>query len=325
MKTTLNFSELHLKDIRQVGGKNASLGEMYSELSTKGIKVPDGFAVTSDAYWSFLQDNNLVQKLTTLLSSLDLKTFDNLSEVGSQARKLVLDASFPKVLSDAILSAYKELEKRTGAGVSLAVRSSATAEDLPNASFAGQQESYLNVQGEKNLMAACLRCYASLFTDRAIKYRVDNGFDHMKVALSIGVQIMVRSDKACSGVMFTIDPDTGFDKVALISGAWGLGENVVQGTVNTDEFLVYKSFIGQVKRPIISKKLGSKAKTMVYTEKSSSEILKPEDAIVNLDTPLERKEQFILQDEEVVQLAKWAMLIQEHYQRHMDIEWAKGW
>ena len=323
MKQTKNFSELHLKDIPLVGGKNASLGEMFSELTSKGIKVPDGFAVTSDAYWSFLNENKLVPKLTEILKTLDLKTFNNLSDIGSKCRQLLIDASFPKELSDEIIIAYNQLEKRAGTPVSLAVRSSATAEDLPNASFAGQQESYLNVEGGDNLIAACHRCYASLFTDRAIKYRVDNGFDHMKVALSIGIQIMVRSDKACAGVMFTLDPDTGFDKVALISGAWGLGENVVQGSVNTDEFLVYKSFIDKVKQPIISRKLGSKEKTMVYADRKMSEIVKPEDAIVNLDTSPEQKQQFILKDEEVIQLAKWAMIIQEHYKRHMDIEWAK--
>ena len=323
MKQIKNFSEIQLKDIDLVGGKNSSLGEMFSELSSKGIKVPDGFAVTSKGYWSFLNENKLVPKLTAILSELDLKTFRNLSEIGSKTRQLLLDATFPKELSEEITASYKQLEKRAGSPVSLAVRSSATAEDLPNASFAGQQESYLNVQGEENLIAACHRCYASLFTDRAIKYRVDNGFDHMKVALSIGVQIMVRSDKACAGVMFTLDPDTGFDKVALISGAWGLGENVVQGSVNTDEFLVYKSFIGKVNQPIISRKLGSKAKTMVYADKKMSEIQKPEDAIINLDTSPENRQKYILNDEEVIQLAKWAVIIQEHYERHMDIEWAK--
>jgi pyruvate,water dikinase len=323
MKHIKEFSEIHLKDIALVGGKNSSLGEMFSELSSKGIKVPDGFAVTSDGYWSFLNANKLVPKLTTILAELDLKKFSNLSEIGTKTRQLLLDASFPKELSDEITSAYKQLEKRAGSTVSLAVRSSATAEDLPNASFAGQQESYLNVQGEENLIAACHRCYASLFTDRAIKYRVDNGFDHMKVALSIGVQVMVRSDKACAGVMFTLDPDTGFDKVALISGAWGLGENVVQGSVNTDEFLVYKSFIGKVKQPIISRKLGSKEKTMIYADKKMSEIQKPEDAVINLNTPAKQRQQYILKDAEVVQLAEWSMIIQSHYKRHMDIEWAK--
>jgi pyruvate,water dikinase len=323
MKHIKEFSEIHLKDIALVGGKNSSLGEMFSELSSKGIKVPDGFAVTSDGYWSFLNANKLVPKLTAILAELDLKKFSNLSEIGTKTRQLLLDASFPKELSDEITSAYKQLEKRAGSTVSLAVRSSATAEDLPNASFAGQQESYLNVQGEENLIAACHRCYASLFTDRAIKYRVDNGFDHMKVALSIGVQVMVRSDKACAGVMFTLDPDTGFDKVALISGAWGLGENVVQGSVNTDEFLVYKSFIGKVKQPIISRKLGSKEKTMIYADKKMSEIQKPEDAVINLNTPAKQRQQYILKDAEVVQLAEWSMIIQSHYKRHMDIEWAK--
>jgi pyruvate, water dikinase len=323
MKQIKKFSELHLKDIALVGGKNSSLGEMFSELSSKGIKVPDGFAVTSDGYWSFLNENQLVPKLTAILGELNLKTFNNLSEVGSKARKLLLNASFPKELSDEILDAYKHLQKRSGSTVSLAVRSSATAEDLPNASFAGQQESYLNVEGEENLIAACHRCYASLFTDRAIKYRVDNGFDHMKVALSIGVQIMVRSDKACAGVMFTLDPDTGFDKVTLVTGAWGLGENVVQGSVNTDEFLVYKPFIDKVKQPIISRRLGSKEKTMVYADKKLAEIQKPEDAIINLDTSEENRQKYILTDDEVIQLAKWAVILQEHYKRHMDIEWAK--
>jgi len=323
MKQIKKFSEIHIKDVPLVGGKNASLGEMFCELSSKGINVPDGFAVTADGYWSFLNHNNIAPQLTSLLSQLDLQTFNNLSHIGSKARQLLLEASFPPELRNEIIIAYRELCERSGNAISLAVRSSATAEDLPNASFAGQQETYLNVQGEENLITACHRCYASLFTDRAIKYRVDNGFDHMKVALSIGVQVMVRSDKACSGVMFTLDPDTGFDKVALISGAWGLGENVVQGSVNTDEFLVYKSFAGKVKQPIISRKLGSKEKTMIYAEKAMAEIGKPEDAIVNLDTPKSLQQQYILSDKEIVQLAKWATVIQEHYQRHMDIEWAK--
>ncbi|MGO4892483.1 phosphoenolpyruvate synthase [Flavobacterium sp. W21_SRS_FM6] len=323
MQQTKDFSDIHLKDLARVGGKNASLGEMFSKLSSKGIKVPDGFAVTSDAYWHFLKHNKLREKLSENLAQLDLKTFKNLAGIGSKVRQLVLDATIPPALRDEIIAAYKRLEKRAGSSVSLAVRSSATAEDLPHASFAGQQESYLNVQGEENLIAACQRCYASLFTDRAIKYRVDNGFEHMQVALSIGIQIMVRSDKACAGVMFTLDPDTGFDKVALVSGAWGLGENVVQGSVNTDEFLVYKPFIGKVKQAIISRTLGSKALTMVYANKKMSQIQKPEDAIINLDTSKAQQQRFILSDDEVIQLAKWAVIIQQHYKRHMDIEWAK--
>ena len=243
MKSIKNFSEIRLSDLPLVGGKNSSLGEMFSALSSKGIRVPDGFAVTADGYWKFLNENKLVDELNTVLSKLDKNKFSNLSETGSNARKLLLEAAFPPELKNEIIEAYKLLCEREGKDISLAVRSSATAEDLPNASFAGQQESYLNVRGEENLIKACQRCYASLFTDRAIKYRNDNGFEHMKVALSIGVQLMVRSDIASSGVMFTMEPDSGFENVVLVSGAWGLGENVVQGTVNTDEFLVFKPLL----------------------------------------------------------------------------------
>jgi len=323
MKLIKNFSEIRLKDLPLVGGKNASLGEMFCTLSPKGIIVPDGFAVTSEGYWNFLEHNKIVPQLSSLLSQLDSKTFNNLSDIGSKARKFLLEASFPKELKDEIIIAYKQLRERSGNPISLAVRSSATAEDLPNASFAGQQETYLNVKGEENLIKACQRCYASLFTDRAIKYRVDNGFEHMKVALSIGVQVMVRSDSASSGVMFTMDPDSGFENVVLVSGAWGLGENVVQGSVNTDEFLVFKPLLGKVQQPVISHKLGSKLKTIIYSTKGENEILKPEDAVINLDTPIEKQEEFVLNDNEVVQLADWADKIQKHYKCHMDIEWAK--
>ncbi len=323
MKSIKHFSEIRLKDLSIVGGKNSSLGEMFSTLSSKGISVPDGFAVTAEGYWNFLNHNKIIPQLSSLLSQLDIKTFNNLSDIGSKARKLLLEASFPKELKDEIISAHKELCERSGNNISLAVRSSATAEDLPNASFAGQQESYLNVKGEENLIKACQRCYASLFTDRAIKYRVDNGFEHMKVALSIGVQVMVRSDLACSGVMFTMDPDSGFENVVLVSGAWGLGENVVQGSINTDEFLVFKPLLGKVTQPLISHKLGSKMKTMIYSTKGQDEILKPEDAVINLDTSIEKQEQFVLNDTEVMQLADWACKIQAYYKCHMDIEWAK--
>lgn len=323
MESIKNFSEIRLKDLPLVGGKNASLGEMFSTLSSKGIRVPDGFAVTSEGYWNFLDHNQIVAQLSSLLLQLDTKTFNNLSDIGSKTRKLLLESSFPKELKDEIIIAYKQLCERSGNTISLAVRSSATAEDLPNASFAGQQETYLNVKGEENLIKACQRCYASLFTDRAIKYRVDNGFEHMKVALSIGVQVMVRSDSASSGVMFTMDPDSGFENVVLVSGAWGLGENVVQGSVNTDEFLVFKPLLGKVNQPIISHKLGSKLKTMIYSAKGENEILKPEDAVINLDTSIKKQEQFVLADKEIIQLADWACKIQEHYKCHMDIEWAK--
>ena len=323
MNSIKHFSEIGIKDIPLVGGKNASLGEMYVSLSKKGVAVPEGFAVTSAGYWSFLKTNNLVPQLTQVLSLLDITTFDNLADVGAKARKLILDSTFPVALKEEIIAAYSSLNNSTGNNKSFAVRSSATAEDLPTASFAGQQETYLNVRGEENLIKACHRCYASLFTDRAIKYRTDNGFDHMKVALSIGVQTMIRSDIASSGVMFTIDPDSGFEDVVLISGAWGLGENVVQGTINTDEFLVYKPFLHRVKQPIIAHKLGSKIKTMVYSGVSVNDIVKPEEAIINIDTTEEKRNQFVLNDSEIIQLAKWACIIQEHYKCHMDIEWAK--
>ena len=323
MNTIKNFSEIAITDVPLVGGKNASLGEMFTKLSSKGILVPDGFAVTSAGYWSFLEHNHLVPELTTVLAALNSVSFENLAEVGAKARKLLLDATFPKALEKDIIEAYGKLMQRIGAEHTLAVRSSATAEDLPGASFAGQQETFLNVKGEANLIKACKRSYASLFTDRAIKYRVDNGFDHMQVALSIGVQLMIRADKASSGVMFSLDPDSGFENVVLVAGAWGLGENVVQGTVNTDEFLVFKPMLTKAKQPIIAHKLGSKLKTMVYSETAINEIVRPEDAVINLDTSLEKRQQFVLNDEEIKQLANWTCTIQEHYKCHMDIEWAK--
>ena len=318
-----HFSEVSNKDVPTVGGKNASLGEMYRSLLSKGVVVPEGFAITSEGYWLFLNENEFIPQLTTILSKLDTTHFNNLSEIGLQSRNLILSGQIPELLKKNILEAYHKLSASVGTEKTFAVRSSATAEDLPTASFAGQQESYLNVKGEQNLIKACQRCYASLFTDRAIKYRVDNGFDHMKVALSIGVQAMIRSDIASSGVMFTLDPDSGFENTVLVSGAWGLGENVVQGTVNTDEFIVFKPLLDKVSQPIISRKLGSKIKTMVYSSMDTNAIVKPEEAIINLDTSVEKREQYILSDQEVVQLAKWACIIEKHYNCHMDIEWAK--
>ncbi|WP_299700334.1 phosphoenolpyruvate synthase [uncultured Pontibacter sp.] len=317
------FKDISYKDLSKVGGKNASLGEMYNQLNPEGIRVPDGYATTSEAYWHFLEENDLKARLTDILASLDTNDFHNLTEVGKQARELILNARFPEEIRQEIEKGYTYLKSEYGDEISLAVRSSATAEDLPTASFAGQLETYLNVSGLNNLYKACHHSYASLFTDRAIKYRVDNEFEHMQVALSVGVQTMVRSDKACSGVMFTLDPDTGFENAVVISGSWGLGENIVQGAVNTDEFVVFKTMLDKAKQPIISRKLGSKAKTMVYAEKSDGELQSPTDAIVNLDTPEEQQEQFVLTDEEVVHLAKWGKRIEEHYDQPMDIEWAK--
>ncbi len=311
-----NFDEIMLTDIPEVGGKNASLGEMFQKLGSKGVQVPDGFAVTSSAYWHYLEQSDLKESIFSELKKLDKKEFSNLGKVGSQIRNKFAKVPLPSEIKEAITAGLESLQKKYGNAISLAVRSSATAEDLPKASFAGQQESFLNVMGSDELLAACQKCYASLFTDRAIKYREDNGFDHHKVALSIGVQLMVRSDLACSGVNFTLDPDSGFDKVVLVTGVWGLGENIVQGSINPDEFFVFKPSIKKgIKQPIISRKLGSKEKTMVYGKSGRGTL--------NLNTPIDKQEQFVLTDQEVLKLVEWSMIIEEHYGRPMDLEWAK--
>jgi pyruvate,water dikinase len=311
-----HFNEIDIDHVPEVGGKNASLGEMFQKLTSKGVQVPDGFATTSAAYWLFLEEAQLKSKIFEELEKLDRKDFQNLREVGATIRSLIAKAQFPDAIKTSVEEGYDGLVKKYGKQISLAVRSSATAEDLPNASFAGQQETYLNVKGIDELIEACHKCYASLFTDRAIKYREDNHFDHTKVALSIGVQLMVRSDLAASGVNFTLDPDTGFDKVVLVSSIWGLGENIVQGSINPDEYFVFKPSLKKgLRQPIISRKLGSKEKTMIYDPSGSG--------IVNLDTKKEKQEQFVLTDAEVIKLAEWSMLIEEHYGRPMDIEWAK--
>lgn len=310
------FKEIDIGNVPEVGGKNASLGEMYQKLTSKGIQVPDGFATTSEAYWLFLKEANLRDFIFGEIEKLDKRDFSNLRELGSAIRQEIAQAEFPEAIKNSVANGYNTLVKKYGNEISLAVRSSATAEDLPNASFAGQQETYLNVKGIDGLIAACHKCYASLFTDRAIKYREDNHFDQTKVALSIGVQLMVRSDLASSGVNFTLDPDSGFDKVVLISCIWGLGENIVQGSVNPDEYYVYKpSLKNNIPQPIISRKLGSKEKTMVYDSSGNGTI--------NLDTKIEKQEKYVLTDAEVVKLAEWSMIIEEHYGRPMDIEWAK--
>ncbi|HVM86983.1 MAG TPA: phosphoenolpyruvate synthase [Puia sp.] len=310
------FSEIRITDTPVVGGKNASLGEMFSTLSNKGIKVPDGFAITSAAFWYFLDHNCIRNSLQQLMAQLNRNNYDNLQETGWKARKMILEASIPNDLREEILRYYHEMEK--GINTEVAVRSSATAEDLPQASFAGQHESYLNIKGNDALLNAVKNCYASLYTNRAIKYREDNGFEHEKVALSIGIQKMVRSDKACSGVGFTLEPESGFRDIIHISGIWGLGENIVQGTVTPDEFFVFKPSLKQNKKSLIQKKLGDKEKTMIYSLPGDSS-----SPIVNTETPKEKKEQFVLTNEEVIQLANWFLMIEEHYQKPMDIEWAK--
>ncbi|GAA0550569.1 phosphoenolpyruvate synthase [Chitinophaga japonensis] len=310
------FTDIRLSDVETVGGKNASLGEMISHLSGDGIRVPDGFATTAYAFWTYLDYNKLWEHLQQLMQQLDRNDFSNLQEIGAAARNLVLRGAIPQVITEEILAAYHALGGTVPAAV--AVRSSATAEDMPQASFAGQHESYLNVTGEAALLEAVRRCFASLYTDRAIKYREDNGFEHSKVALSVGVQLMVRADLACSGVGFTLEPESGFRDVVLLSGVWGLGENIVQGAVMPDEFYVFKPTLLQGKQAIIQKKLGDKAHTLVYADNANDR-----ESTVNKATPAEKREQFVLSDAEVLQLARWAMAIETHYERPMDIEWAK--
>src|SRR5690554_72241 len=309
------FNELGIKDVASIGGKNASLGEMYNELTSKGVQIPNGFATTSFAFWEFLKENEIQVALEKILTQLDRETYTNLAEIGKQARKLILEASFSTSFSKEIFDAYVSLCGKDLKEV--AVRSSATAEDLPEASFAGQHDIYLNIKGKEGLLEAVKNCFASLYTTRAIKYREDKDFAHNDVALSVGVQLMVRSDKGCSGVGFTIDPESGFENIMLLSGIWGLGENIVQGVVTPDEFYVFKPSLAQGKYPIVQKNLGDKKLTMVYADKKQAI------TIANIDTPKDKQQKFVLSDEEVITLAKWAKIIEDHYQKPMDIEWAK--
>ena len=299
------FEEVGITDIPFVGGKNASLGEMIQQLTPKGVNVPTGFATTAYAYRHFIKAAGIEDKLRELFAELDVENVRNLQNCGKQARSLILNTSFPQELQDAIATAYRGLCDRYGDETEVAVRSSATAEDLPDASFAGQQETYLNVQGIKRVLEYCHRCYASLFTDRAISYRQHNGFDHFEVALSVGVQKMVRSDLASSGVMFSIDTETGFKNVALITAAYGLGETVVQGAVNPDEFFVFKPTLTDQYRPILEKRLGTKEIKMVY-DVGSSRLTK------NVAVPLSEREQFCINNDEILQLAHWAVQIETH-------------
>ncbi|HWB25697.1 MAG TPA: phosphoenolpyruvate synthase [Chitinophagaceae bacterium] len=308
------FSEIGINDVGMVGGKNASLGEMYTHLSAKGIKVPGGFATTAAAFWYFIDYNNLRFPLQELMRQLDRENYSNLKTVGAKARQIIAEGKLPAELEAQIIQAYRQLAGN--AAFEVAVRSSATAEDLPQASFAGQHESFLNIEDEAELLKAVQKCYVSLYTDRAIKYREDNKFEHSKVALSVGVQKMVRSDKACSGVGFTLEPESGFRDVIHLAGVWGLGENIVQGAVTPDEFLVFKPSLKQNKNAIIQKTLGDKAKTMVYAVEGDI-------PVINIDTPPAKRTQFVLTDEEVTGLARMALIIEEHYAKPMDIEWAK--
>jgi pyruvate,water dikinase len=311
------FETLGINDVPIVGGKNASLGEMITALKDKGIPVPNGFAATADSYWRLIEANNIKERMEPLIEKYRQDP-NTLEEVGREMRKLFLTAEIPQDVSDEIRQAYRELSQRYNTSdVDVAVRSSATAEDLPDASFAGQQETFLNISNETALLDACRKCYASLFTDRAISYRTSKNFDHLRVALSIGVQKMVRSDLAGSGVMFSLDTDTGFRNVVIINAAWGLGENVVQGMINPDEYLIFKPLLEKPEmKPIIEKELGEKEKKMVYSVGSSR-------PTKNVDTSTLEKQTFVLNDEEILQLSRWAVVIENHYGRPMDMEWAK--
>jgi len=311
------FDQVSNKDVALVGGKNASLGEMYQKLTKKGIHIPNGFALTAYAYRYFIVHNKLDMKIRELLEGLDTSNIRNLSKKGDAIRQVILESSFPENLKDEIRQAYKQLSKQYRTHrVDVAVRSSATAEDLPTASFAGQQETYLNIKGEYSLIESCKKCIASLFTNRAISYREDKGFDHMDIALSVGVQKMIRADKASSGVMFTIDTESGFDKVVLINSSWGLGENIVKGRIVPDEFFVFKQMIGTKYNPIISKEIGSKKWRMIYSVEGNQ-------TTKNILVSKKDRQIFSLNDKEIKILAAWGVEIEKHYKIPMDIEWAK--
>jgi len=311
------FDDLNSEDVAAVGGKNASLGEMIQSLKEKQIRVPDGFATTAKAYREFLDENEIADKIKAEIDKLHDESAP-LEEVGKSIRGLFKKSKFPDRIAGEIKSAYREMSDRYNTkSVDVAARSSATAEDLPDASFAGQQETFLNLTGEDEVLDACRDCFASLFTDRAISYRESQGFDHLKVALSVGIQKMVRSDLASSGVMFSIDTETGFPHVVVINGAWGLGENVVQGSVTPDEFQVFKPLLeNENLKPILEKRLGEKQKKMIYA-KGGSKTTK------NVETSEEERRQFVIEDEEALQLARWAATIESHYGKAMDMEWAK--
>jgi pyruvate, water dikinase len=321
----IRFSEMGINDVPKVGGKNASLGEMLRHLTPRGVNIPDGFATTSDAYWFFLRSNKLEEKIQSLLDQYQNQKI-TLNEAGRAIRQLFMNSTLPIPLAENIRSAYLELSKKFSEQadempgdflIDVAVRSSATAEDLPHASFAGQQETYLNIRGMESLIDACKKCYASLFTNRAIVYREKMGFDHMQVALSIGVQKMIRADHTSAGVMFTVDTETGFPNAIIINGSWGLGENVVKGTVTPDQFYVFKPLLSDPdKQPILEKVLGLKEVKMIYASDEGN-------YTENVTTSLEERQTFVLSDEEILQLARWGVIIEEHYGRAMDIEWVK--
>jgi pyruvate,water dikinase len=317
------FEEIKIEDVPLVGGKNASLGEMYRELSSQGIKIPNGFATTAEAYWHVINSEGILDKLKETMAGLDKRNLTDLAKRGKRARDLILGAGIPDDLWTEIKAAYDRLCDQYGPDTDVAVRSSATAEDLPTASFAGQQETYLNLRGYHALKEACSKSLASLFTDRAISYRIDNNFEHFKVALSTGVMKMVRSDLASSGVIFTLDTETGFRDVVFITGSYGLGENIVQGAVNPDEFYVFKPTFKKGHRGVIKKNLGAKKIKMIYGRGDSKVLTR------NVEVPVAERRKFCITDDDVLTLAGYAIIIEDHYSkkagedRPMDIEWAK--
>ena len=317
------FSELGIQDVPAVGGKNASLGEMFSNLTSKGVRVPDGYAISAYAYNLYVESTGVRKEIQKLLSGLDVRKLDDLARRGDAVRKLIRGTPMPKELEHEILASYDDLCKRYGVEVDTAVRSSATAEDLPDASFAGQQDTYLNIRGHDALLEACRACFASLFTDRAISYREEKKFDHFQVALSIAVQKMVHSDLAAAGVMFSIDTESGFKDAAYVTAGYGLGENVVQGAINPDEWYVHKPALLDGHKPIIYAHLGEKQQKMIYTDPGKGK------GTMNVPVPPEERERFCLNEDEVLELARWACIIEDHYSQEagyykpMDMEWAK--
>jgi len=316
MKYIHFFDEIDIKDVYKVGGKNASLGEMYTKLSSKGINIPNGFATSSDAYWLLLEENNIKDKIQDILKDLNISDTNNLQERGKKVRELILNSTLPKILENEILQAYSLLsEQYSKENIDVAVRSSGTAEDLPDASFAGQQETFLNVDTPESLLLCVKKCFASLFTDRAISYRQSRRFNHFKVALSIGIQKMVRSDMSSSGIMFSIDTESGSQDLILINSIFGLGENVVSGRVNADEFLIFKPMLKKGINTILKHSLGSKKEKMLYSNDGNSTI--------NIKTTQSEQNSFSIDDKDVIKLAYQAVIIEDHYKCPMDIEWAK--
>jgi len=323
MKFIKNFESICLDDLPLVGGKNASLGEMIQNLAPLGLQIPSGFTITVDGYKNLLKENNLESQIANLLQQLDKNNLREFVTIGKKIRTLISEAPFPKKLEQEIKQAYQEMEKKYGKNCDVAVRSSATAEDLPEASFAGQQETVLNVRGEIDLLHACSFCFASLFTNRAISYRIDHGFEHIKVLISLGIQKMVRSDLASSGVIFTLDTESGHQDVVLINSSYGLGENVVKGIINPDEFYVHKSTLEKGFKPILKKRLGSKKFKLIYAEEKEGK------TTINIPVPEHDQKRFSLSNEEILELAHQSLIIEKHYSDikgrwvPMDIEWAK--